>query len=67
VKKLISDALKLLDKESRKLSTQVRELLWNVKINGIVDLVMEKLAGKRKAPKAALKKLSVRLLVILSL
>jgi hypothetical protein len=58
VKKLISDALKLSDKESRKLSTQVRELLWNGNINGIADLVMEKLAGKRKAPKAALKKLN---------
>jgi hypothetical protein len=58
VKKLISDALKLSDKESRRLSTQVRELLWNGNINGIADLVRGKLAGKRKAPKAALKKLN---------
>jgi len=56
VKKLISDSLKLSDKESGKLSTQVRELLWNGNINGIADLLMEKLTGKRKAPKAALKK-----------
>jgi len=58
VKKLISDALKLSDKESRKLSTQIRELLWNGCINRITDLVREKPAGKRKAPKAALKKLN---------
>jgi len=58
VKKTISDALKLSDKESRKLSKQIRELLWNGNINGIGDLVREKLVGKRKAPKAALKKLN---------
>jgi len=58
VKKLISDALKLSDKESRKLSKKVRELLWDGNINGIADLVREKLVGKKKAPKAALKKLS---------
>ena len=58
VKKLISDALKLSDKESRKLSKQIRELLWNGNINGIVNFVRGKLAGKRKAPKAALKKLN---------
>jgi len=57
VKKIVSDALKLSDKESRKFATQIRELLWNGNINGITDLVREKLAGKRKAPKAALKKL----------
>ncbi len=58
VKKVISDALKLSDKQSRVLSKQVRELLWSGDINGICDLVREKLAGKRKAPKAALKKLN---------
>jgi hypothetical protein len=58
VKKIISDALKLSDKESRKLSTQFRELLWNGNINGIADLVRGKLTRKRKAPKAALKKLN---------
>ena len=58
VKKSIADALKLSDKASRKLSKQIRELLWNGNINGIADLVREKLAGKRKAPKAALKKLN---------
>ena len=46
------------EKESKKLSTQIRELLWNGNISGICDLVKEKLEGKRKAPKAALKKLS---------
>lgn len=58
VKKTISDALKLSDKESRKLSFQIRELLWDGNINGIIDLVRDKLAGKRKAPKAALKKMN---------
>ena len=57
VKKIMSDALKLSDKESKKLSNQVRVLLWQGDIKGIADLVREKLAGKRKAPKAALKKL----------
>jgi len=58
VKKIISDALKLSDKKSRKLSKQIREILWHGNINGIADLVREKLSGKRKAPKAALKKLN---------
>ena len=58
VKKIVSDALKLSDKESRKFSTQIRELLWNGNINGIANFVREKLSGKRKAPKAALKKLN---------
>ena len=58
VKKIVSHALKLSDKESRKLSTQIRELLWNGNINGIANLVRAKLAGKRKAQKAALKKLN---------
>jgi len=58
VKKLIYDALKLSNKKKRKLTSQVRELLWNGNINGIADLVREKLAGKRKTLKAALKKLN---------
>ena len=58
VKKIISDALKLSDRKSRKLSKQVRELLWNGRINRIADLVKEKLARKRKALKAALKKVN---------
>jgi len=36
----------------------MRELLWNGDIDGISDLVMEKLPGKRKASKVALKKLN---------
>ena len=58
VKKILSDALKLSDKESCKLSTQVRELLWHGSINGIATLVREKLARKKSAAKAALKKLN---------
>jgi len=58
VKKTIADALKLPDKERRQLSAQIRELLWNGDIDGISDLVMEKLPGKRKASKVALKKLN---------
>lgn len=57
VRKLISDRLKLSDKESRKLSKQIRNLLWSGNINGIADLAKEKLAGK-KGKKAALKKLN---------
>ena len=58
MKKSISDALKLSEKESRKLSKQIRDLLWNGDINGIENLVREKLAGKRKAPQTAMKKLN---------
>jgi hypothetical protein len=58
VKKIISDALELSNKQGRKLSKQIRELLWDGNINGIEDLVREKLIDKRDAPKAALKKLS---------
>ncbi|NIA09831.1 MAG: hypothetical protein GWP10_08895, partial [Nitrospiraceae bacterium] len=58
VKKLISDALKLSDKASRKLAKQIRELLWDGNINGIADLVRKKLFRKRKALKSALKKLT---------
>lgn len=58
VKKIIISALKLSDKEKRKLSQQIRELLWEGNIKGIADLVKEQLPRKRKAPKAALKKLN---------
>jgi len=54
---IISQALKLSKKKIRKLSHQIKELLWNGNICGIADLVRKKLSGKRKAPKAALKKL----------
>lgn len=57
VKKLISEALKLTDKERKKLSKQIRELLWNGDIDGISDLAKKKLSGKRKVLKAVLKKL----------
>jgi len=57
VKKTLTDALKLSDKESKKLAKQVRELLWNGDIDGISDLVKEKLKRKRTAKKTALKKL----------
>ena len=58
VKKIVSDGLKLSNKEIRNLSTQIRDLLWDGNINGIADLVKERLNGKRNAPKAALKKLN---------
>ena len=58
VKKTISDALKLSDKENRKLSKQIRQMLWDGNIDGISDLVRKKLTRKRKARKVALKKLN---------
>ncbi|HHD63893.1 MAG TPA: hypothetical protein ENK96_05935 [Desulfobulbaceae bacterium] len=58
VKKLISDALKLTDKASRKLAKQIRELLWQGDIHRITELVRKKLSGKKKALNAALKKLN---------
>jgi len=48
VKKTITDALKLSKKETRKLSVQIRELLWEGNIDGIADLVRKLLPGKRK-------------------
>lgn len=57
VKKLVSDRFKLSDKEDKKLSKQIRSLLWNGNIDGIADIVKEKLAGK-KGKNAALKKLN---------
>ncbi|MCP4363805.1 MAG: hypothetical protein GY800_00660 [Planctomycetes bacterium] len=58
VKKIIADALKLTDKEGKKLAKQIRELLWSGNIDGIAALVSDKLTGKRKAPKAAMKKIN---------
>ena len=58
MKKTITDAFKLSDKESKKLAKQIRELLWNGNIDGISDLVKEKLGRKRNAKKTALKKLN---------
>jgi len=58
VKNLISKALKLSGKENKKLAIQIRELLWAGNIAAITELVKKKLVGKRKAPKAALKKLN---------
>jgi len=57
VETLIANALKLANKERKKLSSQIRDLLWAGDIHGIEGLVKERLTGKRKAPKAALKKL----------
>ena len=54
---IISKALKLSDKKTEKLSHQIKQLLWEGDICGIKDAVKEKLPRKRKAPKAALKKL----------
>lgn len=54
---ILSQALKLSEKKTGKLSRQIKDLLWNGNICGIIELVKEKLSGKRKAPKAALKKL----------
>jgi hypothetical protein len=47
VKKTITDALKLSKKETRKLSSQLRDLLWEGNIDGIADLVREWLPGKK--------------------
>ena len=58
VTKLITDALKLSEKETKKLAKQIKDLLWSGNIDGIAALVKDKLTGKRKAPKAAMKKLN---------
>ncbi len=50
-------ALKLSKKKIGKLSRQIKKLLWNGNIKGISELVREKLQGKIKAVRAALKKL----------
>jgi hypothetical protein len=48
----------LSDKENRKPTIQVRELLWHGNINGIANLVRENLARRKSAAEAALKKLT---------
>jgi len=53
----IAEALKLSEKETGKLATQIKKLLWNGDIVGIQELAMQKLKKKRKAPKAIRKKL----------
>lgn len=57
VTNLISAGLKLAQEKKLKLSKQIRNLLWEGNINGIAELAKERLAGKRKALKAAIKKL----------
>ncbi|MCP3921134.1 MAG: hypothetical protein GY714_00975 [Desulfobacterales bacterium] len=57
VTEIISEALKLSKKKTKKMNCQIKDLLWNGNICEIDSLVREKLIGKRKAPKAALKKL----------
>lgn len=57
VTNLISAGLKLSQEKRSKLSKQIGNLLWDGNIKGITDLVREKLAGKKKALKAAIKKL----------
>ncbi len=57
VKKIITDALKSSPEERKILDKKIRKLLWNGDISGIENLVQIELAGKRKAPKAAMKKL----------
>ncbi len=57
VKNIIANALKLSAKQRKKLDKQIKELLWNGDIKGITARVKKMLIGKRKAPKAALKKL----------
>ena len=54
---LISEKLKLPDKETAKLSKQMFEQLWNGDINRIADIVQEKLSSAKKSLKIALKKL----------
>ncbi len=57
VKKIITDTLKSSPAERKILDKKIRELLWSGNISEIEDLVNISLAGKRKAPKAAMKKL----------
>jgi len=57
VENIIANTLKLANKEKKKLSSQIRDLLWSGDIVGIEKLVKDKLKGKRKTPKVALKKL----------
>jgi len=57
VSESISKTLKLSDKETEKLSKQIREHLWNGDIDRICDIIRERLLGRRKFLKTALKKL----------
>lgn len=57
IKQLISNDLKLSDKENRKLNMQIRNLLWNGNIDEIINLVKKRVVGKKRQ-KGALKKLN---------
>lgn len=58
VTNLITDGLKLSKQQAVNLCEQIRALLWDGNINGIANLVKEKLAEEKKALKAAIKKLT---------
>ncbi len=57
ITELISETLKLSDKETGKLSKQLLELLWDGNINGIANIIQERLSSGKKSLKIALKKL----------
>lgn len=58
VKKTIIDTLELSKRQQRKLSEEMRELLWSGSIKEISDLVRKKLAGQKEALTVALKKMA---------
>ena len=57
ITELICETLKLPDKETGKLSKQILEQLWNGNINGIANIIQERLSSAKKSLQAALKKL----------
>ena len=54
----ISQALKLSEKEKVKLSSQIKEMLWNGDIKKISNFVLENLGYRRKAYKTCMDKLN---------
>lgn len=58
ITEILSNSLKLSEKKTKKIFSQIKKLLWDGSINKIVDLVRKRLSGKKRALKKVLKKLN---------
>ena len=55
--KIVCEKLELSKRDSKKLKNKIKDLLWAGNIEGIIDLVKQKLSKNEKAMESALKKL----------
>lgn len=54
---MVTENLNLVEKKVKKLANQIKEMLWKGNIQGITELVKNKLIGKKKVLKSVIKKL----------